>query len=113
MLINHVLHANAFGLLDESNLLYPLSSPAWGDAHHFLVAQACQCNPFLILQKIHHTDPFHAPLWYPMAEMLEDWVPPKPPLGHRPGHRAVRAVRREIDRATAVPASRRAPGALA
>ena len=85
MLINHVLHSNAFGLLTESDLLYPLSSPAWGDAHHFLVAQACQCNPFLILQKIHHTDPFHAPLWYPMAEMLEDWVPPKPPLGYRPG----------------------------
>ena len=42
-LINHVLHSNAYGLLKEKGLLYPLTSEEWGNAHHYLVAQACQC----------------------------------------------------------------------
>ena len=65
-LIDNVLHSNAVGLLEEKNVLYPLSHDAWGMAHHFWVAQACQCNPFVVVQHIYYANTFHAPLEYPM-----------------------------------------------
>ena len=33
---------------------YPLSSDGWGNAHHFWVAQACRCNPFVVVEHTYY-----------------------------------------------------------
>ena len=40
----HLLHANAHALL-SNGVLYPGVSAETNQAHHFLIADACQCNP--------------------------------------------------------------------
>jgi len=94
MLIDHVLAANAVGLLEEKDLLYPLASDEWGNAHHFWVAQACQCNPFMIVEKISYADNWHTPVWYPMeAEELRAKYPMAKKAKH---HTKLKGTKHEI-----------------